>query len=180
MERRTRPGHVAPAVVPPTEHLRYARAFQMAAVMERTKPRITREDLVRFIERAAAGAMDPEERSRFLVNHYSGRSMERARAECTRILGRADYHPEYLTPRDIGHLRSVAALCRRTRRQGLNRDERQSRRAADVATFVRQYGRKRQKSHEPNDRRYSRGLELEIKRLDPRQLDTLLREDEEG
>jgi hypothetical protein len=50
---------------------------------------------------------------------------------------------------------------------------------AAVRTFVAEYGRKAQKGVEPNDRRYSEEIERLIKRMDPRELDTLLRDDED-
>jgi hypothetical protein len=38
----------------------------------------------------------------------------------------------------------------------LNRDEKLARQVADLARFVRQYGRPKQKRQEPNDRDYDR------------------------
>ena len=60
-----------------------------------------------------------------------------------------------------------------------NRLERQALRAADVALFVRQYGRKAQKGVEPNDRNYNEDVERRIRRMDPVELDRLMREDED-
>jgi hypothetical protein len=60
----------------------------------------------------------------------------------------------------------------------LNRDEKRALRAANLATFMRQYGRHRQKGVEPNDRRYDRELEAELKKVAPDELDALLRDDE--
>jgi hypothetical protein len=45
-----------------------------------------------------------------------------------------------------------------------------------MATFIRQYARKRQKGMEPNDRSYSRDLEKKIKRMKPAALDDLLKD----
>ena len=60
----------------------------------------------------------------------------------------------------------------------LNQDEKRALRAATVANFVRQYGRRRQKGVEPNDRQYDREVEARLKRLAPDELDGLLRDDE--
>jgi len=62
----------------------------------------------------------------------------------------------------------------------LNQDKKRALQAAEVATFVQQYGRKSQKGVEPNDRRYDRNMEAVIKRLPPEDLDRLLREDEDA
>jgi hypothetical protein len=62
----------------------------------------------------------------------------------------------------------------------LNHDEKRALKAAEVATFVQQYGRKSQKGVEPNDRRYDRQLEATIKKLPPEELDSLIRDDEDG
>jgi hypothetical protein len=48
-----------------------------------------------------------------------------------------------------------------------------------VANFAKAYARKAQKRREPNDRRYSRELEEELKRMRPEDLDRLLRDDED-
>jgi hypothetical protein len=45
---------------------------------------------------------------------------------------------------------------------------------SDLAAFVRQYGRKRQKRQEPNDRGYDRKLETKMKRMRPEEADRLL------
>jgi hypothetical protein len=60
-----------------------------------------------------------------------------------------------------------------------NRSEKRSLRAAEIAVFVRQYGRRAQKNVEPNDRRFSRDAERLVKRMDPFALDELLRDDED-
>ena len=55
--------------------------------------------------------------------------------------------------------------------------------AGDVAAFLRQYRRKSDAQHDPNDRHYDRELEAKIKRMRPEDLDALLRdevEEEEG
>ncbi|MBL8578827.1 MAG: hypothetical protein JNK47_16515 [Mesorhizobium sp.] len=65
------------------------------------------------------------------------------------------------------------------KRKTPNRSEKRSLRAAEIVTFLSQYGRKAQKYTEPNDRRYSSEVEREVKRLPPQALDDLMREDEE-
>jgi hypothetical protein len=61
----------------------------------------------------------------------------------------------------------------------LNRDAKRERLAGELATFVRQYGRKAQKGIEPNDRRYSRSAAKRVKKhMKPEQLDSLLRDED--
>jgi hypothetical protein len=45
---------------------------------------------------------------------------------------------------------------------------------SDLAAFLRQYGRKRQKGREPNDRTYDRKLEAKVKRMRAEDADQLL------
>lgn len=47
----------------------------------------------------------------------------------------------------------------------------------DLARFVRQYERRAQKGVEPNDRRYDRKIEKQMKRLRPEELSALLYEE---
>jgi hypothetical protein len=61
----------------------------------------------------------------------------------------------------------------------LNLDEKRARKAGELATFVRQYGRKAQRGVEPNDRRFDKHVLNAVKRMPPDQLDRLLREDED-
>jgi hypothetical protein len=51
-------------------------------------------------------------------------------------------------------------------------------RAADIQLFAKLYARPAQKGVEPNDRRYPREIEREVKRMPPDELDRLLRGDE--
>ncbi len=60
-----------------------------------------------------------------------------------------------------------------------NADQKRAIKAADVAIFVRRYGRKAQKGQDPNDRQYDRRLERTLKTLPPDQLDQLIRDDED-
>jgi hypothetical protein len=57
-------------------------------------------------------------------------------------------------------------------------DQRMQRLQAEVGTFVRQYARKRQKGHDPNDRQYDRKLEKNLRRIKPELLDELINGDE--
>jgi hypothetical protein len=59
------------------------------------------------------------------------------------------------------------------------RDPRRSLRAAEVAVFVKQYGRKAQKGVEPNDRRFDEDVQRRVKQMNPLEFDRLIREDEE-
>jgi len=61
----------------------------------------------------------------------------------------------------------------------LNRTDKRSLTAADVAIFMKSYGRQRQKRREPNDRQYDREQELALKQMSPEVLDVLLRDDED-
>ncbi|ATQ44901.1 hypothetical protein CSW64_06455 [Caulobacter mirabilis] len=57
-------------------------------------------------------------------------------------------------------------------------EERRSRAVAQVADFIRKYGRRKQKRGEPNDRVYDRDMEASLKRLSPQDLDALMHDDE--
>jgi hypothetical protein len=46
--------------------------------------------------------------------------------------------------------------------------------ASDVEQFIQQYGRRKPKRGEPNDRRYDRRVEHLVKPMDPRDLDALM------
>ena len=60
----------------------------------------------------------------------------------------------------------------------LTAEEKQARTAGEAAKFVQQYARKARSGLDPNDRRYDRDIEARIKRMNPEELDRLLREDE--
>jgi hypothetical protein len=51
---------------------------------------------------------------------------------------------------------------------------RTNRLAAQLSSFVKQYGRKAQRGEEPNDRQYSREAEQAMKRLPPEELSAVL------
>jgi hypothetical protein len=53
-------------------------------------------------------------------------------------------------------------------------DQRRQRLIGELGTFMRQYGRKAHPGHDPNDRRYDRGVERLVKQMDPVELDSLL------
>jgi hypothetical protein len=57
-------------------------------------------------------------------------------------------------------------------------NQRKQRLQAEVGAFVRQYARKRQKGHDPNDRQYDRKLEKNLRRMKPELLDDLINGDE--
>jgi hypothetical protein len=50
--------------------------------------------------------------------------------------------------------------------------------SGELSAFVRLYARRAQRGAEPNDRRYDRKLEKQMKRLRPEQLSNLLNPDE--
>lgn len=60
----------------------------------------------------------------------------------------------------------------------LNADQKRARKAGDLAKFVQQYARKAYPNWDPNDRRYDRDVENQVKRMGPEELDRLLREDD--
>ncbi len=60
-------------------------------------------------------------------------------------------------------------------RKRRNAEDRRRLKAAAVQVFAKQYARPAQKNHEPNDRRYSRKVEDQVKRMQPAELDDLLR-----
>ena len=54
--------------------------------------------------------------------------------------------------------------------------QRKKRLVADLGSFMQQYERKKRPGQgEPNDRKYDRKLEDAVKRMDPEELDALLR-----
>ena len=61
----------------------------------------------------------------------------------------------------------------------MNLAEQTALRAAEIAVFVRQSGRRAQKGCEPNDRKYDRDFEQRFRRIDLDEFDRLLREDED-
>jgi hypothetical protein len=54
---------------------------------------------------------------------------------------------------------------------------RKKRLTSEIAAFMRSYGR-RGRSFDPNDRRYDRKVEEVVKRMDPRELDAIVRAEE--
>lgn len=56
--------------------------------------------------------------------------------------------------------------------------EKHALRVAEIAVFIKQYGRKAQRGADPNDRTYDRDVEQMIRHMDPVELDRLLRDDE--
>jgi hypothetical protein len=48
-----------------------------------------------------------------------------------------------------------------------------------LGLFIQQYGRKKNAGQDPNDRAYDRKLEKKIRKMDPMELDALLRDDQE-
>lgn len=54
---------------------------------------------------------------------------------------------------------------------------RRERLAGSVNAFIRQYARKAYPTHDPNDRRYDRNVEKKVRRMDPEELDRLMRDD---
>jgi hypothetical protein len=61
------------------------------------------------------------------------------------------------------------------RARRLNSAERRALKAAEVQLFAKQYARRAQRGVEPNDRNFDREVELRVSRLDPEELDRLLR-----
>jgi hypothetical protein len=64
-------------------------------------------------------------------------------------------------------------------RPRLNRTQKRALKAAEVRQFLIQYGRKAQKGVDPNDRRFDKGIERDVARMNPEALDRLLRDDED-
>ena len=56
--------------------------------------------------------------------------------------------------------------------------KRRQRLRGELGSFVQQYGRKKYPGIDPNDRRYSREVEQQVKQMDPRELDELLHGDD--
>jgi hypothetical protein len=65
-------------------------------------------------------------------------------------------------------------------RKRRNLAEKRALKSAALQKFIQQYGRKTQKGGlDPNDRHYSEDIERLIKQMSPKELDRLLREDED-
>jgi hypothetical protein len=64
-------------------------------------------------------------------------------------------------------------------RRRLNADQRKALKAARLAIYLREVGRKAQRRMEPNDRRDTYGLGEKIRSISPEEMDRLLRDDEE-
>jgi hypothetical protein len=65
------------------------------------------------------------------------------------------------------------------RRRHPNADEKHGLALGAVRTFMRQYGRQAQRGVEPNDRRYDAKIAKRVKRMNPVELDRILRDDED-
>jgi hypothetical protein len=65
-------------------------------------------------------------------------------------------------------------------RHNVAMSKRRERLRTKLPEFMREYGRTSDRQGmDPNDRHYDHKLEQEIKRMDPRELDSLLRDDED-
>lgn len=87
------------------------------------------------------------------------------------------------TDGEAGARAAIASITTQARRMwsAQRRAERRPRStiAEDIALFMHRYGRKRgQNGHDSNDRHYSRTVEEAVKRMDPTELDALLRGDD--
>jgi hypothetical protein len=58
-----------------------------------------------------------------------------------------------------------------------NVSKRSQRLRGELGAFVQQYARKKNPRNDPNDRRYSREVERQVKQMDPQELDELLHGD---
>lgn len=58
--------------------------------------------------------------------------------------------------------------------------KRRQRLRGELGSFVQQYARKKNPGIDPNDRRYSREAEQQVKQMDARELDELLHGDEDS
>lgn len=57
--------------------------------------------------------------------------------------------------------------------------DRRARKLAAVARYVEQAGRRAQKGVEPNDRKYSRDVERQVRQMSPAEFDALLHGDDQ-
>lgn len=57
------------------------------------------------------------------------------------------------------------------------KSSKRDRKAAQIDLYLQQVARPRQKGQDPNDRRYDRDVECEMRKLKPQELDALLRGD---
>jgi uncharacterized protein (TIGR02996 family) len=84
--------------------------------------------------------------------------------------------PRWVALMHRGIVRRPGAQERGRRRR---RSDRQVRAEADLALFLRQYARKAEAGHDPNDRGYDREMEKRVKRMRPEDLDRLIRGDDD-
>lgn len=61
----------------------------------------------------------------------------------------------------------------------LNASQKRALKAAKLAVYLKEVGRRAQKQTEPNDRRDSYGLGDKIRKISPNEFDQLMREDED-
>jgi hypothetical protein len=64
-------------------------------------------------------------------------------------------------------------------RKKLNSDQKRQLKSEALSEFVRQYARKAYPQLDPNDRRYDRQIAAKIRRMNPEELDALLRDGEQ-
>ena len=88
----------------------------------------------------------------------------------------ASLDPRWMALMHRGVVRRPAGADRGRRRRGPA--DRRARAEADLALFLRQYARKAEAGHDPNDRGYDRQLEERVKRMSPEDLDRLIRGDD--
>lgn len=72
------------------------------------------------------------------------------------------------------HWKALDTLLAPPKRKKLNAAQRQDLKAAAVQLFAKEYARKAQRGCEPNDRRYDRNVEQQVKHMTPEELYRLL------
>jgi hypothetical protein len=77
------------------------------------------------------------------------------------------------------HWKALDALLAPPKRKKLNATQRRDLKAAAVQLFAKEYARKAQRGFDPNDRKYDRKVEQEVKHMKPEELYQLLHHGED-
>lgn len=78
------------------------------------------------------------------------------------------------------HWKEFDTLLATPKRKKLNSAERRDLKAAAVQLFAKKYARKAQPGRDPNDRKYERNVEQQVRHMKPEELYQLLHHGEDG
>lgn len=77
------------------------------------------------------------------------------------------------------HFKTLDTLLAAPKRKKLNAAERRDMKAAAVQLFAKKYARKAEPGRDPNDRKYDRKVEQQVKHMNPEELHRLLHHGED-